>query len=258
MRGDIPFKESDNDAIFRGNHVEAYAVAYFWERRHPEWTKHADGHTWTRDDAPWAACNTDSHGADDDGPAIVEAKSIGEWADLKQWGEEGTDQVPLDYWWQTYFQMWLTGIHRTYVERVGPGLDDHACYIVEYDPKVGEAMAAKLAAFHASLPDDAACPPPSSPADRAVFSRIYTRIDDPDDEWEVAPELRERFEKAHPEAKRWADELNFVKAELLAAMGSARYATVGGVRFARRQKSGPGMALYPHIDRRESVNKSAA
>lgn len=105
MRGDIPFKESDNDAIFRGNHVEAYAVAYFWERRHPEWTKHADGHTWTRDDAPWAACNTDSHGADDDGLAIVEAKSVGEWADLKQWGEEGTDQVPLDYWWQTFFHV---------------------------------------------------------------------------------------------------------------------------------------------------------
>ena len=259
MRGDIEPRQIAKELQIRGETDEVKAVRYLWEVLHPSWTKEADGHLWLNDDHPWAAANTDSHGVDEWGRRIiVEAKSVGRNSKLDEWGQEGTDQVPFQHWLQVLFQMWLTGIDRTHVVRVGPYTDEVRVYVVDYSKQHGEALADKLHAFYLTLTDDDACPEPSSPADRAVFSRIYTRIDDPDDEWEVAPTLRERFEKAHPEAKRWADELNLVKAELLAAMGNARYATVDGVRFARRQKSGPGMALYPHIDRRESVNESAA
>jgi len=259
MRGAIDHKPIARELQIRGETDEVKAVRWFWEILHSTWTKEADGHLWLNPDHPWAAANTDSHGVDNTGRRIiVEAKSVGRNSKLDEWGQEGTDQVPFPHWLQVTFQMWLSGITRTHVVRVGPYTDEVRVYVVDYSPAHGEALAEKLHTFYLTLTDDDACPPPSSPDDRAVFSRIYTRIAGPDEEWEVAPELRERFERAVPEAKRWADELNLVKAEIFAAIGNARYATVNGERFARRQKSGRGMALYPHVDRRNGLDESAA
>lgn len=256
MRGDIPFKAGDSDAMFRGHQVESYAVNYFWQRRNPTWCKAEDGYLWERDDAPWAACNSDSHGMDDQGaPVIVEAKSVGKFADLTQWGEEGTDQVPIDYWVQCVFMMWVSGIRTTFVERVGPGLDDHACYRIDYDPVFGNRMAAKLAEFHASLSDDDARPEPSQPSDRAIYAR-NERIEEVS--WEIDPVLADEYVTNALAATTCTDLSKLAAAKILHAMGDAKYATVNGQRIARRQKNKSGTALYRIADSVETTQEEAA
>jgi putative phage-type endonuclease len=48
-------------------------------------------------DVPWRLVTPDAISEDDDGPAYVEIKTGMSYGDAEQWGEPGTDEVPLQY-----------------------------------------------------------------------------------------------------------------------------------------------------------------
>ena len=234
-----------SEAQFRGTMMEPYVLAYAWERRHPDWVQHAGETTWTRDDLSFpAAANTDSHGVKDDGtPIIVEAKTVGYNSPLDEWGEEGTDQIPLAYFWQLTFQMLMSGIHEARIERCGPSVDEHKEYVVRYDPTIGAALQQRLADFYTSILAGIPPKPDSHEATVVTYKRAVVEVDD--SEWEIAPELVSMLDRARADEDDAAARKREATARILQAMGTARFATVDGERRFRRQKSGKGVALYP-------------
>lgn len=234
-----------SDPQFRGTMMEPYVLAYAWQRRHPDWEQHAGETTWTRDDLPFpAAANTDSHGTKDDGaPVIIESKTVSWQSPLDQWGEEGTDEVPLGIWWQVVFQMLMSGIHEARIERCGPGVDEHKEYVVRYDPAIGAALQQRLADFYTSIL--AGIPPKADGHEATVttYKRAIVEVDD--SEWEICPALARDLDRARADEDAAAARKREATARILQAMGTAKFATVDGERMFRRQKSGKGVALYP-------------
>ena len=235
-----------SDPQFRGTMMEPYVLAYAWQRRHPDWTQHAGETTWTREDLSFpAAANTDSHGVKDDGtPVIVEAKTVGDWDDYyRDWGKEGTDEVPLGYWYQCHFQMLMSGIREVRVELGGPKLDTHTEYVIRHDPTVESGLKAKMTDFYNSV--RAGIPPEVDDHKETAKSwkRAYPDVDG--SEWEIAPELVAALDRARADEDDAGARKREATSRILQAMGTARFATVDGERMYRRQKSGKGVALYP-------------
>ena len=235
-----------SDAQFRGTMMEPYVLAWAWERRHPDWRKEAGETTWTRDDLSFpAAANTDSHGVKDDGtPVIVEAKTVSWQSPLDQWGEEGTDEVPLDYWFQVQYQMLVSGIHEARIERCGPGVDEHKEYVVRYDPTIGAALRQRLADFYTSVLAGIPPEPDGHTATVVTYKRACTEVED-NTVWEVDPALVAALDKARADEDDAAARKREATARILHAMGTAKFAAVDGVPMYRRQRSGKGVALYP-------------
>lgn len=242
MRGDIPYDNSPSPVQKRGQFMEPYALDHFWAERHPDWAMEAGETTWRRDDLPWAAANTDSHGRTADGElVIVEAKSVGGFADIDKWGRPGTDEVPYGYWVQVQWQLHMTHgfggacITRAYIERVGPCLDDHYEYVVDYDPAAATRIEGAAAAFLLSLDNPDACPPADG---HEVTERAFAKRNpeiDRGDEWEVAPELALAYLAAHEAHEAAKSELSLQKAEMLRVAGKAQYLMCAGLKVARRQ-----------------------
>lgn len=242
MRGEVPYDNSPSPVQKRGHFMEPYALDHFWAERHPNWEQVAGETTWTRDDLPWAAANTDSHGRTADGElVIVEAKSVGNFASLDHWGSAGTDEVPFGYWCQVQWQMHMThgfggeAIVRAHIERVGPCLDDHAEYVVEYDPAAATRIEGACAAFMMSLDDDDGCPPSDGfEVTQRAFAKRNPDIDK-GDEWEIGRELAVAYLEAHDAHEAAKTNLSLQKAEILRVAGTAQYVMCGGVKVARRQ-----------------------
>lgn len=259
LAGDVERDMSPpSDPQFRGTMMEPYVLAYAWERRHPDWDRHADETTWTRDDLPFpAAANTDSHGVTDDGtPIIIEAKTVGFQSPLDQWGQEGTDQIPLSYFWQLYFQMLMSGIHEARIERCGPGVDEHREYVVLYDPAIGAALQQRLADFYTSV---LAGIPPKVDGHEATFvsyKRAHVEVDD--SEWEIHPTVAAALIASKSAVEVAEAEYNRARSEVLRAMGDAKFATVDGVRVARRQRAGKGVSLRALVDEMPESTELAA
>lgn len=237
-----------SDPQFRGTWMEPYVLAYAWQRRHPDWEQHAGETTWTREDLSFpAAANTDSHGVTADGhPVIVEAKTVGWQSNLDEWGEEGTDQVPLAYYWQVVFQMLMTGIGEVRVERCGPGVDEHREYVIRYDPAIGAALQQRLADFYSSVLAGIPPRPDDHEATFVSYKRAHREVDD--SEWEISAKAAADLIAAKSAVEAAEAEYNRARSEVLRAMGDARFATVDGQRVARRQKAGKGVSLRPMVD----------
>ena len=234
-----------SDAQYRGTMMEPYVLGWAWDRRHPDWLREAGETTWTQDDFGFPnAANTDSHGFKDDGtPVIVEAKTVSWQSPLDQWGEEGTDQVPLDYWFQVQYQMLVSGIHEARIERCGPGVDEHREYVVRFDPTIGAALLQRLTDFYNSVLAGIPPEPDGHKATVEAYKRAVVEVDTT--EWEISPGLARDLDKARADEEDAASRKREATARILAAMGTARFATVDGERRFRRQKSGKGVALYP-------------
>ena len=234
-----------SDAQFRGTMMEPYVLAWAWERRHPDWLREAGETTWTRDDIGFpAAANTDSHGLKDNGaPVIIEAKAVGYNSPLDQWGEEGTDQVPLDYYYQLVFQMLMSGIHEARIERCGPSVDEHKEYVVVYDPTIGAALQQRLTDFYNSVLMGTPPEPDGHEATLVTYKRAYRDVDD--SEWEIDPKLADALDAARADEENATARKREATSRILHAMGEAKFATVDGERRFRRQRSGKGIALHP-------------
>lgn len=234
-----------SDAQFRGTMMEPYVLAWAWGRRHPDWIREAGETTWTRDDLGFPnAANTDSHGLKANGaPVIVEAKTTGWGYGLDEWGEEGTDQIPLGYWWQVYFQMLISGIHEARIERCGPGVDEHREYVVIYDPTIGAGLQQRLTDFYNSVLMGTPPEPDGHEATLVTYKRAYRDVDD--SEWEIDPALADALDAARADEEDATARRREATSRILHAMGEAKFATVGGERRFRRQRSGKGIALYP-------------
>lgn len=224
----------------RGHYLEPSVLAW-WRDQHPEYPEVTDHPHLTRPDYPWAAATPDLAATGPD-TVLVEAKTAADANDWEKWGTPGTDEIPVHYLTQCYFALALSGAARAYVPVLGPYLS-FTEFVVEADEGIQSALLDQCETFYHSLHGDTPPPLDDHTATLATLKRRHPDIDQGETveidtetavEWIAAKgalkaaEARERLRRAH----------------VMEAMGPAQYLTANGVRVARRQASGKGVALY--------------
>ena len=153
---------------------------------------------------------------------------------LDEWGDDFTDEAPLDYVAQVQAQMLFTGYTRQpgHLMVLGPFFRWHT-YHIRHDPELADMMVDRCATFWASL--QSGMPPPldDTVSTYECVRALHPAID-PDLTVELDRNLVAHFGRAKELERRWEAERRGHQSHILAAMGNARRGTVGGVNVAVR------------------------
>ena len=212
--------------------------------RHPELLVLPSG-TYAADDAPWWIANPDRLGFTADGDLeVIEAKTA---YDDFEWGDEGTDQIPIHYKAQVRWYCRALGARRARVA-VLIGLSDYREYVVEPDSTDTELMYTAGKAFMDSL---AAGQAPSIDGHTATFQAIKELPEGMEDvDVPIDPELRDRYFAALEACKAAEEEKRHASGLVLDRIGNGRRAVVGEDRVATRTvRNGRTYSLQPARNR---------
>lgn len=237
MRNDLP-EEPTTAVQARGHYLEP-AVLAWWADQHGVDRTNPD-HWRTQPlylSGGWAAATPDAEALVDGDLVLVEAKSA---RDLEEWGAPGTDEIPAHYLIQAYWQMHVSGIHVCHVPIIGAFLD-FAEYRVTYDAEVGAELEAKCQAFMASLRDEQPPALDDSPATYDALRKLYRTVEDTT--VEIPRAVAVEYLDALADRKAAEARERLVKSTVLDLMGTARFATTGRVKVARRQPNKTGFQL---------------
>lgn len=164
--------------------------------------------------------------------AGVEAKTTDSW---DGWGDEGTDQIPVEYRCQALWQADVLGVDCIYVPALSRG-KDYREYVLTMDDDARadlEIMRQAALAFRESVVNDQ---PPGVDAHVATTSalrRLHPDVENVD--VEVPAALADTYRRLKAEEKRIENELSKAGNELLAAIGDGRRAVdPDGNRVASR------------------------
>lgn len=139
--------DGDQAVFERGRVLEPY-IAEKFAAAHPDLLVVGDGRSLFRhDDRPWQLATPDRLIADDmrfdfvpgfvveefEPSAVLETKTD---AGSDEWGEEGTDEIPVHYRCQVLWQMDVMGVSRAYVSCLDPARWRIREYVIEHDPAV--------------------------------------------------------------------------------------------------------------------------
>jgi putative phage-type endonuclease len=155
MAGLIP-PDDDNDQKRRGHYLEPAIRAWFADQ-HPNWHVFTTG-TWVHDERPWQAASPDAlvytEASADDGATqelrVAEFKSAHEDDD---WGEPGSDDIPVGYRCQVMWQMDVLGVEVCHVVALTRHLE-FVEYVVHYDEAEAELLREAGSDFMTSLAKD--------------------------------------------------------------------------------------------------------
>jgi len=150
--------QADNKDMRRGHRYEALILEDFAEE-HPELSLAPCGFV-VNVDRPWQGCTPDSLAYDSQGDnamvldgsvpvAVVQAKS---GANRSEWGEPGTDEIPVHYRCQVLWEMDTLGLNVAYVPVVF-GFE-YREYVVEYHEADVALLREAAQAFLTSVRED--------------------------------------------------------------------------------------------------------
>lgn len=214
MRGTVP-PDPDTDLTRRGHYLEPAIRAWFADQ-HPHLTVQTTG-SWRHPERLWQTASPDGLVLTPDGGVEgFEAKSA---VEVDEWGEPGTDEVPVGVRAQVQWQMDTIGTRRTHVAVLTAFLE-FRCYVVDYHPGDAETLRAECAAF---LDDVNVGRAPNIDAHNQTYIALRELHPDIDD---VNVEIPTRLSDGYRDALaacRAADEQKRLATSLLAdAMGNAR------------------------------------
>jgi len=166
----------------------------------------------------------------------VEAKTTSKTDD---WGDEGTDQIPLTYLAQTQWQMYVTGFDRVWVPVLMPDFVlKFKLYVVERDQDIIDSMVQTCTVFWESNVMAGVCPEGCLPAQRTLkrLKRVPSKVTEVD---RKLVQLYEKARKASIETKRVEKE---ARVRLIQALGDAEVGTYNGghVEYSLRTRKGVG------------------
>jgi putative phage-type endonuclease len=221
--------QADNDVKRRGHYLEP-AIADWFADEHPEWVVQRTG-TWLHADRGWQSASPDRllTPTVQDEVRLLECKT----SNLDyEWGEPGTDQIPVYYRAQILWQLDTLGLRTAHVAVLLNSLT-FAEYIVTYDPDEAAWLVAQAEAFMSTLERNER---PSLDAHGATFQvlkHLHPDIDDVD--VEIPQDLADRYLLAQADCKAADEAKQGVAAEILDRLGSGRRAiTPTGERIALR------------------------
>lgn len=248
--GTLPAPE-ETDAMALGKHMESFVAAKFAERRPGFAVTGNGGDLFAHPDRPWQMATPDRLVCDCPGSgnagavpcvqplAVLECKIDG---GSDEWGEDGTDEIPVHYRCQLLWQMDVIGVgtgylasllwHRRQVRVYELTLDEQARADLELMRLEADCFRDRL--LYRDEPDV-----DWRPATRSALTTLHSGLDDA--EVTISRRLAISYRaavKRFKEAERRKDEMTN---RLLAALGDGRYAIEAGTgaKVATRSVSHP-------------------
>jgi len=235
-------KQSDSLPLRFGSFAEdfvanEYAKATGFALRHDE-------STYIHSDHSYISAHIDrfvhTDGLDQPATKILECKTANPFS-RAQWGEVGSDQVPMSYLCQTVWYMAITGIEKTDLA-VLFGNSDFRIYMIVRDPELENLILEKAHHFwHEYVLKDLP-PPVQSPEDcQLLFERS-----DPAKTLEANAEtltLIERLQKLHHQGNACEEEITTLKTQIMAQMQDAEVLAHQGQVLATWKAPKPSFRL---------------
>jgi len=228
MNGTIE-PEPDDDIKRRGHYLEPAIAAWFADQ-HPEWEIRETG-MWINPECEWQSASPDRIVITGDGPQLLQIKSDA----AHEYGEPGTDQVPIGYFDQVQWEMHVTGIHTCHLAVILPFLI-FAEYVIEYDAEYAAALVDAAEPFMLSLL--AGKKPSIDPMDghTATYRAVKELHPDIDDEDVVLPdELATAFLQANETKKAAEQTVQAAKSVIAEYMGNAKSCSWNSKKLFGRQ-----------------------
>lgn len=221
--------QPDNPDMRRGRRLESLVLEDFGIA-HPEFTV-TPGLTLRSAERPWQYATPDSIAYDGGGGtdplAVVEAKTAGSRA---EWGEPGTDQIPVHYRTQVQWQMDVLGVTTAYVP-VWFGTT-YAEYVVEYDQADVYLMRIAAGDFLLDLEQDVV---PEIDAHTATTRRLkHLHPDVTEGEVEVPGVVVAQYRAARRLRDAAEARMRLAENRLRHAIGDYQLGVVDGVKAVRR------------------------
>lgn len=220
--------QSENEQMRWGKLLEDVVCQEF-AARHPELVMVGAG-TYAHPDRQWQIANPDrlARNIDTGEVVVVEAKTS---RDSLGFGEEGTDQVPVNYRAQVMHYLDVFGLTTAYLPVLIAG-SDYAEYVLRYDPADAKTGRDAAERFVTSLRNGDLPSVDGHTATLQVVREMHPNIDD------VAIELPVSVARSYQLACLAYDDAEEAKrlatSQVLAHMGRARRATCLGERIALR------------------------
>jgi len=241
-------EERDNAGMSWGRRLEN-VIAEKWSEDHPQSTMRRTG-TWRSRMRPWQIANPDRLiNSAHTGSSILEVKTA-HGMDGWEWGETGSDTIPVYYRCQGLHYLDVFGMEFCHFA-VLIGGSDYREFTIRYDPdeasmmrQAGEEFLATLAAGHQPDIDD-------STSTYQAVRELHPDIDGTDQE--IPEEIAVQYLaacKAEVSVKQWKQKS---VSEVVAAMGSAKYALLDGERFAMRMAKRDGLPYLRPLTRKEAA-----
>lgn len=231
--GQLPPSE-DTDVMRWGRWLEE-PIARAFAATHPEYRVRRTG-TWISRQRTWQLATPDRLLSTPDGPAVLEIKTS---HNADEWGEPGTDEVPIFYRTQALWQLDTLGLSRAHLAVLISG-SDYREYVVDWN--IAEVFVLREAGreFLDTVERDERPDIDEHTATYRTVRALHPLIDDV--EVEIAPTLAEQYRAAVAEYKAAEDAKRRAAAEVLDALGSGRRAVVAGESIAIRVPgSGDGL-----------------
>ena len=255
MAGNLP-PDPPNDR-FTAGHAMEHALAYIYKQEHPEWQL-SPGEVQIHGDTDAlgfrALATVDRRASRGRYRRVVEFKTA---RSLEDWGDQFTDEVPLDYYLQVQAQQLITGWtqHPAHLMVMGPFFQWHT-YEIPHDPQVAEKIVEAARAWQASL--DAGTPPPLDDTTATYYAVRDLHPDIEDRDVELDPATAHAYLSAADaldEAKRAERE---AKTRLLDQMGKAAKAHAAGAQVATRYQHGQSVRLRRNRNALKQMQETAA
>lgn len=171
--------EPETAQMRRGQRLEPLIIEDFTDA-HPEFHIFPAG-LCVNDDRPWQACTpdgilTESHSTTEPGApvALLEVKTA---AGYGEWGDAGTDDIPVHYRAQVLWQLDTLGLDVGYVAVWLPGFT-YREYVIERDAADLQLMRKAAADFLTSLDNDQPPDLDASPATTRQLKRLHPDLVD--------------------------------------------------------------------------------
>jgi predicted phage-related endonuclease len=237
MRGQVPGDDPERDDYRRG-HAFELAMAELWRGENPGW-KLSPGEVQAVTDRYGfpAVATIDRRAVRGNGRRVVEFKTA---RSLEDWGDDFTDEAPLDYVAQLQAQMLFTGYTRQpgHLMVLGPYFRWHT-YHIPHDPELAAMMVDRCATFWASLQSGQPPPLDDTVSTYECVRALHPHID-PEGTVELDRTLVAHYARAKALERRWEQERRGHQSHILDAMGDARRGTVSGRNVAIRAPARSG------------------
>jgi putative phage-type endonuclease len=182
--GNLPEQE-DNLSMVVGRHFEGFVADLFYER-HPEFTALGNGQElYAHPDRPWQMATPDRLLYPECYPpwlpdiadvlAVLECKTSSSY---DEWGEDGSDDIPVKYRCQVLWQCDVLGVGAWFV----------ACLFMH---------SRKLRVYHGEVDDQARADLDLMRAEAEIFLRMVQRGDEPPVDWR--PATGDALKALHPD-----------------------------------------------------------
>ncbi|MFB7630668.1 YqaJ viral recombinase family protein [Streptomyces sp. NPDC056149] len=240
--GTVRTDAAPNSAMSWGSRLEPVIADAFAEA-HPDLVVHATG-TWENERRLWQRATPDRVlvPVDGDPVSLLEIKTSRYGEDF---GEPGTDDVPVYYRCQVLWQLDTLGLEAAHVAVLIAG-QDYREYVVRYDEDEAAFLREQAGMFLASL--EAGTPPPLD--GHTATYRTAQRLPGGVEEVvaDISPAIAEAYRAALLDHRRAEEAKREASAAVLAAMGSAKKCQADGRPVATRtvREDGTTRSLIPH------------